>query len=116
LKEAWRIVAKNKGAEGVDGVTVEDLERQDPEDYKATLQGKTEVIDIDIKGIFDNIPHRELMNQVARRIVDRKVLSLIKQWLKARVKDKEIIKKNRKGTPQGGVVSPLLANIYLDRL
>jgi group II intron reverse transcriptase/maturase len=82
--------------------------------------GKTQVIDADISKYFDNIPHEKLLNLIARRIVDKNILRLIKMWLKAPVVEEEDGKKkykgNDKGTPQGGVISPLLANIYLNVL
>jgi RNA-directed DNA polymerase len=84
--------------------------------------GYTQVIDADLSKYFDSIPHSKLMIVVAERIVDGGILHLIKQWLKAPVigEDENGVKKtvgggkgNRKGTPQGGVISPLLANCYL---
>jgi group II intron reverse transcriptase/maturase len=80
--------------------------------------GKTQVIDADISKYFDTIPHDKLLALVAKRIVDKNILRLIKLWLKAPVveegKDgKTRAEGNPKGTPQGGVISPLLANIYL---
>ena len=82
--------------------------------------GKTQVIDADISKYFDTIPHDKLLNLVAKRIVDKNILKLIKMWLKAPVVEEDNGKKkykgNDKGMPQGGVISPLLANIYLDVL
>jgi len=84
--------------------------------------GYTQVIDADLSKYFDSIAHAKLMAVVAERIVDGGILALIKQWLKAPVigEDDNGVKKtvgggkaNRKGTPQGGVISPLLANCYL---
>ena len=93
------------------------------EDIANTLwAGYTQVIDADLSKYFDSIPHAKLMAVVAERIVDGGILHLIKQWLKAPVigEDDNGVKKtvgggkaNRKGTPQGGVISPLLANCYL---
>ena len=91
--------------------------------HKLLCEGYTEVVDADLAKYFDSIPHNELMQSVARRIVDRNVLRLIKLWLKAPVEhqDKDGKKrmrggrKNNRGTPQGGVVSPLLANVYMNR-
>ena len=85
------------------------------------LKGKTEVIDADISKYFDTIPHDRLMQLVAKRIVDKQILKLIKMWLKAPIVEeredgKKEYKGNDKGTPQGGVISPLLANIYLNVL
>ena len=84
--------------------------------------GYTHVIDADLSKYFDSIPHDKLMAVVAERIVDGGILAIIKQWLKAPVigEDGAGVKKtvgggkaNRTGTPQGGVISPLLANCYL---
>ncbi len=80
-------------------------------------EGKTEVLDADLSNFFDSIPHSKLLTLIGQRISDRKILHLIKLWLKASViEDGEIHggKKNKTGIPQGGVISPLLANIYLN--
>jgi group II intron reverse transcriptase/maturase len=78
--------------------------------------GYTEVIDADIQGFFDNIPHDKLLRSVARRVSDGKMLRLIKLFLKAPIQEGDQHRKSKKGTPQGGVISPLLANIYLHHL
>jgi RNA-directed DNA polymerase len=86
-------------------------------------RGYTDVVDADLSRYFDTIPHDELMKSVARRIVDRHVLRLIKLWLKAPIEERDDDgarrmgggKSNMRGTPQGGVASPLLANIYMNR-
>jgi len=84
--------------------------------------GYTEVIDADLSKYFDTIPHADLMATVAERICDGEILRLIQMWLKAPIMemDKDGTKRNigggkgnRKGTPQGGVISPLLSNLYL---
>ena len=84
---------------------------------KGHLQaGRTEVLDADITGYFDNIPHEKLMIVIRERISDENIIKLIKMWLKTPVKEGNRIKggkKSKNGTPQGGVISPLLANIYL---
>jgi RNA-directed DNA polymerase len=85
------------------------------------FKGRTEVIDADISKYFDTIPHSKLMQVVAKRIVDKQILRLIKMWLRAPIVEehedgKKEYKGNGKGTPQGGVISPLLANIYLNVL
>jgi group II intron reverse transcriptase/maturase len=86
--------------------------------------GHREVVDADLSGYFDSIPHGELMKSVARRISDGQVLALIKRWLEAPVEEigergnKQRTTRNRdekRGTPQGGVLSPLLANLYMRR-
>jgi RNA-directed DNA polymerase len=83
------------------------------------VEGCTEVYDADLSAYFDTIPHKELMYLVELRISDKRILRLIKMWLKVPVYENgrpEGGKKNQKGTPQGGVISPLLANIYLHLL
>ena len=80
---------------------------------KTMNAGYTVVLDADIKGFFDNINHYMLLDLVYQRINDRKVLKYIKKWLKCGVIDSGIPIETDKGTPQGGVISPLLANIYL---
>ena len=91
----------------------------------ALRKGHTQVIDADLSKYFDTIKHDKLMKTVAERIVDKHILGLLNQWLKAGVVrigkggKKTMIgggKKSQKGTPQGGVISPLLANIYLNLL
>src|SRR3984885_2100738 len=86
-------------------------------------QGHTDVVDADLSKYFDAIPHHELMRSIARRIVDRDMLALIKQWLTAPVETTdgngtrrmEGGKASRQGVPQGGVISPLVANLYMNR-
>jgi RNA-directed DNA polymerase len=75
--------------------------------------GRQEVYDADLSSYFDSIPHDKLMQRVERRIADRSVLKLIRMWLRCPVIEEGGGKKRGKGTPQGGVISPLLANIYL---
>jgi len=92
--------------------------------HRLIRRGHTDVVDADLSRYFDTIPHGELLKSVARRIVDRHVLRLIKLWLKAPIEERDDGdgirrigggKGNARGTPQGGVVSPLLANIYMNR-
>lgn len=79
-------------------------------------QGCRYVVDIDIKGFFDNIPHDLIMNSVAARIADGNILNLIEKLLNSGIMEDGKITPTVKGTPQGGVISPLLANITLDHL
>jgi group II intron reverse transcriptase/maturase len=79
-------------------------------------RGHRYVVDGDIKSYFDTIDHGNLMERVKRRILDRRVLKLLRQWLKAGVMEEGTVRNTVLGSPQGGVISPLLANIYLDAL
>jgi RNA-directed DNA polymerase len=92
--------------------------------HKLVCEGYTDVVDADLSKYFDTIPHCELLQCVAQRIVDRDVLRLIKMWLQAPVEEQDENGKRRLtggkdrhcGTPQGGVASPMLANLYMNRL
>jgi group II intron reverse transcriptase/maturase len=88
------------------------------------FRGHPEIVDADLADYFGSIPHAELLKSVARRIVDRRVLHLIKQWLECSVEETDKrgrktrtteAKDNRRGIPQGSPISPLLANLYMRR-
>lgn len=91
--------------------------------HRLLCRGYTDVVDADLSKYFDTIPHRELMQSVSRRIIDRNVLRLIKLWLKAPVEERDADGRRRmtggksstRGSPQGGVISPMLANLYMNR-
>jgi RNA-directed DNA polymerase len=91
--------------------------------HRLIRRGYADVVDADLSKYFDTIPHRELMQSVARRICDPHVLRLIKLWLRVPVEERDGEgkrrmtggKSNKQGTPQGGVISPLLANLYMNR-
>jgi RNA-directed DNA polymerase len=93
------------------------------ETHRQICRGYTDVVDADLSKYFDTIPHSDLLKSVARRIVDRHVLWLIKLWLKAPVEERDGNgnrhmsggKNSKCGTPQGGVASPLLSVIYMNR-
>ena len=80
---------------------------------KANNAGFTVVLDADITGYFDNINHDRLIECVEKRISDRRIIKLIRQWLSCGVIEPDGFHETELGTPQGGVISPLLANIYL---
>jgi len=79
-------------------------------------EGRRHVVEIDIKAFFDHINHDILMRMVAEKVRDKKVLKLLGGYLRAGVLEKGKVKRSAKGTPQGGPLSPLLGNIYLDAL
>jgi group II intron reverse transcriptase/maturase len=83
---------------------------------EAGNRGHNFVVDADIQGYFDNIDRNLLMELVKERISDRRVLKLIRQCLEAGVMEDGRVRETLAGTPQGGVISPLLANIYLNKL
>jgi RNA-directed DNA polymerase len=91
--------------------------------HQAIDEGHTEIVDADLSRYFDTIPHSALITCVARRVSDGKMLHLVKMWLKAPVEETDERghrrlsggKRATRGTPQGGVASPLLANIYMHR-
>lgn len=91
--------------------------------HRFICRGYTDVVDADLSKYFDSIPHSDLLRSVARRIVDRHVLRLIKMWLKAPIEERDSDGRRRMtggkrstcGTPQGGVASPMLANVYMNR-
>jgi RNA-directed DNA polymerase len=92
--------------------------------HRHICRGYTDVVDADLSRYFDSIPHDDLIKSVARRIVDRHVLRLIKLWLKVPIEERDRDgtrrirggKRNRHGTPQGGVVSPMEEPSPCDRL
>lgn len=84
--------------------------------YQQVRNGHVHIVDVDIEKFFDEIPHEPLIDAVAERVADGSVLRLVRLFLEALIQDGWRLVHPRAGTPQGGVVSPLLANIYLARL
>ena len=79
-------------------------------------RGRRWVVETDIASCFEEIPHDRLMQAIEDRICDRRLLRLLRAMLRAGVMEEGAVRRSDTGTPQGGVISPLLANVYLDRL
>ncbi|NUO10356.1 MAG: group II intron reverse transcriptase/maturase, partial [Candidatus Brocadia sp.] len=124
LREAYRLAKANDGAPGIDGKSFEDIEADfkdcsygyRPKRHahqaidrvtKGILHGLTRVVDVDLSGYFDNIRHHLLLERIARRVQDDDIMHLVKLILKAN---------GEKGVPQGGIISPLLSNLYLNEV
>lgn len=82
----------------------------------AIQDGYRQVVDLDLADYFGSIPHQELMGRVAERVKDGAVLALLRSWLDAGYEEDGVHHNTLRGTPQGGVVSPLLSNLYLDTI
>lgn len=83
---------------------------------EAIRRGDRWVAEFDIRGFFDNLSHNRLLREVAKEVDDPEVIGLVRRWLKAGVLTEAGVEPTTRGTPQGGVISPLLANVYLHRL
>ena len=128
LRLAWAKVRVNQRAGGVDrqtiaafGADVEHRPGRSASDAvgwvrKAIRSGDRWVAEFDIVGFFDNLRHARLLREVAKVVDDVEVIGLIRRWLTAGVLTEAGLVARHTGTPQGGVISELLANIYLHRL
>jgi len=140
LYEAFKAVKSNKGSPGVDGETVDDFEANlqpifnlsfHPSSYgyrpgrscqKAVAKaerfmnkyGLEYVVDMDLSKCFDTLDHELIIKAVNQKVSDGRVLRLIRSFLKSGIMDDVFFYETEEGSPQGGVISPLLANIYLD--
>lgn len=122
---AWKAVVRNGGAPGIDGMTTEklgDRVRKHWETIRSKLLAGTYVpspvrrVEIPKPNFFDRVNHDILMTRIGRSIRDKAVLRLIGRYLRAGVMVEGLVQVSEEGTPQGGPLSPLLANIYLDAL
>ncbi|MCP4644691.1 MAG: hypothetical protein GY851_29890 [bacterium] len=124
LVRAWRRVRRNKGAHGLDRVTIRHFEA-DWETHLREIQRKLQqhrytpqpvVVDADIASFFDRLSHQVVMSRIRARIADGRVLDLIEAFLKAGIHEAGVVYVPVEGTPQGGVISPWIANLVLDDL
>jgi RNA-directed DNA polymerase len=132
LQEAYEMAKKNDGAPGIDGVTFEAIEESGKDSFlerireelitgtyqpmpvrkkeipkEGIVETKTKIIDLDLRAYFDTVQHSLLLDKVAKRVRDDQVMRLLKMILKAT---------GKKGVPQGGVISPVLSNLYLNEV
>jgi len=116
LQAAWEQVKANRGAAGIDRQSIEGFAANAERYLNELAKGYTHIVDADLKGYFDSIPHPRLKERIEERISDGRLLELLAGWLR-----QDIVKGLERwtptgGTPQGAVISPLLANLYLHPL
>ena len=120
MYRAMQRVIRNKGSHGVDGTYKPSPGRSQHQAIKQSLEYINQwykwVVDMDLEKFFDKVNHDILIDRLSRRIEDKRVLDLIRKYLKTGIMLNGVVVSNEEGTPQGGPLSPLLPNIMLDEV
>jgi len=121
LDRAWRQVKRNRGSPGPDGITIQGFESQARAIWRKTCQQLLvgtyrHIVNINLSKFFDRVNHDVLMHCLSRHVGDKRLLKLIRRYLRAGVMVEGVVQPTEKGTPQGGPLSPFLSNVLLDAL